>query len=245
LKILFLDESGDHNLSKIDDQYPVFVLGGIIVDMDSIENIDKEVDLFKLDMFGTTDTILHTADITRNKNGFEALKDSGFRSIFFDRLNSLIENIDFKIIACAIKKREHTAKYDFSAIDPYMLALNVLVEQFWIDIKSKNEKGLIVAEKRSRPLDQELELAWLELKIRGTRHLRGAQIDERITNLSLKDKKENINYLQLADLVVSPIGRYVIGKQMKKDFEIIKSKFVKNIDEVFEGHGLIVLPKSN
>ena len=88
MKLLFLDESGDHNLSKIDDQYPVFVLGGIIVDMDSMANIDREVDLFKLEMFGATDTILHTADITRNKNGFEGLQDSGFRSIFFDKLPS-------------------------------------------------------------------------------------------------------------------------------------------------------------
>jgi len=34
VKILFLDESGDHNLSIIDPQYPLFVLGGVIVDMD-------------------------------------------------------------------------------------------------------------------------------------------------------------------------------------------------------------------
>jgi len=32
MKILFLDESSSHNLSVIDPQYPVFVLGGVIVD---------------------------------------------------------------------------------------------------------------------------------------------------------------------------------------------------------------------
>ena len=31
MKVLFLDESGDHSLAKIDPQYPLFVLGGIIV----------------------------------------------------------------------------------------------------------------------------------------------------------------------------------------------------------------------
>ena len=31
MKVLFLDESGDHNLAVIDPQYPLFVLGGIIV----------------------------------------------------------------------------------------------------------------------------------------------------------------------------------------------------------------------
>ena len=29
MKVLFLDESGDHNLSVIDPQYPMFVLGGV------------------------------------------------------------------------------------------------------------------------------------------------------------------------------------------------------------------------
>ena len=31
MKVLFLDESGDHNLAVIDPQYPLFVLGGVIV----------------------------------------------------------------------------------------------------------------------------------------------------------------------------------------------------------------------
>ncbi|MHB8782940.1 MAG: DUF3800 domain-containing protein [Desulfobacteria bacterium] len=38
MKILFLDESGDHNLSVIDPQYPLFVLGGVIVDKDYAES---------------------------------------------------------------------------------------------------------------------------------------------------------------------------------------------------------------
>jgi hypothetical protein len=37
VKILFQDESGDHNLTVIDDNYPVFVLGGAIVDRDYAE----------------------------------------------------------------------------------------------------------------------------------------------------------------------------------------------------------------
>ena len=32
MKVLFLDESGDHNLAVIDPSYPLFVLGGVIVD---------------------------------------------------------------------------------------------------------------------------------------------------------------------------------------------------------------------
>jgi len=245
MKLLFLDESGDHNLTKIDDQYPVFVLGGIIVDRENLENITSQIDKFKIELFGTKEIILHTADITRNKNGFEKLKDKTFRELFYEQLNRLITELDFKIIACAIKKKEHFAKYEFSAIDPYMLSLNVLVERFYMEIHQNNKKGFIVAEKRDRTLDHEIELAWLNLKIKGTRFLKGSEIEDRIEKLVLQDKKENNNILQLADLVVSPIGRFVLGKQTKKDFEIIKEKFRKDKNGKTGGYGLVVLPKDN
>lgn len=32
MKVLFLDESGDHNLTVIDRSYPLFVLGSVIVE---------------------------------------------------------------------------------------------------------------------------------------------------------------------------------------------------------------------
>ena len=32
MRVMFLDESGDHNLAVIDPSYPLFVLGGVIVD---------------------------------------------------------------------------------------------------------------------------------------------------------------------------------------------------------------------
>ncbi|KJV92878.1 DUF3800 domain-containing protein [Rickettsia bellii] len=32
MHILFIDESGDHNLTKIDPSYPIFVLGGVIIE---------------------------------------------------------------------------------------------------------------------------------------------------------------------------------------------------------------------
>lgn len=71
MKVLFLDESGDHNLSVIDCSYPMFVLGGVIVDKAYAEGpLTKAFDDFKRRMFGRTDIVLHTADIVRVRNGF-------------------------------------------------------------------------------------------------------------------------------------------------------------------------------
>jgi hypothetical protein len=48
---------------------------------------------------------------------------------------------------------------------------------------------------------------------------------------------------RLADLVVTPIGRFVFGKAIKKDFEIVKSKSRRNRECENYGYGLVVLPK--
>ena len=38
MKVMFLDESGNHDLRKINPTYPVFVLGGVIVDRAHLRN---------------------------------------------------------------------------------------------------------------------------------------------------------------------------------------------------------------
>jgi hypothetical protein len=49
MQVLFLDESGDHSLSVIDPQYPVFVLGGVILDADyAATEMQTAVHRFKL-----------------------------------------------------------------------------------------------------------------------------------------------------------------------------------------------------
>jgi len=244
MKVLFLDESGDHNLSVIDPQYPLFVLGGIIVDKDYAEGpMTEAVRDFKQRILGRDDIILHTADITRNRNGFEAMKNPAFRERFYAELNELMRNLDYKIVACAIRKDEHIARYGVAALDPYLLSLDLLVERFAFDVGNVSGGGLIVAERRDPTLDHELELAWLNLKIQGTRYQQAKDIEKRILAMNLRAKSENIVGLQLADLVVTPIGRHVLGKPSKEDFEIVRSKLRRSRTGIVEGYGLVVLPK--
>ena len=62
MKILFLDESGDHRLSVIDPQYPVFVLGRVIVDAAyAATEIQAADHRFKLAALGHSDVTLHTS----------------------------------------------------------------------------------------------------------------------------------------------------------------------------------------
>jgi len=244
MNILFLDESGDHNLSKIDAQYPLFVLGGVITNQAYAEGTMAEaIADFKRRLFGRDDLILHTADITRNRNGFERLKDSAFRERFYKELNELMRSLEYQVVACVIRKRAHLSRYGLAALDPYLLSLDILVERFCMDIGRTPKSGMIIAEKRGPTLDRQLELSWLNLRIQGTQYMQAVEIDRRIRALTLHDKTENIAGLQLADLVVSPIGRCVLGKAIKEDYRIIESKYRKNWRGKHEGFGLVVLPK--
>jgi len=244
VKVLFLDESGDHNLAVVDPEYPVFVLGGVIMEQQYAEGrLEEALRDFKRRLFGREDIILHTADITRNRNGFERMKEGAFRETFYRELNDMLRGLDFKAVACVIRKNDHLARYGVAALDPYMLSLDVLVERFCMDIGDRESGGVIVAERRDPTLDRELDIAWLNLKVQGTRYVRANDIEKRVAGLNLRAKGANIAGLQLADLMVTPIGRKVLGKAVKEDYRVVEGKFRRSPSGRIDGYGLVVLPK--
>ena len=176
----------------VDSQYPPFVLGGVIMDREHAEG--QSVDALnesKADVFGRTDIILHTVDIARNRNGFEAMQDEAFRDYFYDRTNSLMRSLRYSVVACAICKDEHLSRYGLAAIDPYVLSPEVLVEIFCFEMGDVNEGGIVEPERRDLTLDRALELAWTNLKVRGTLRFYDQTVEDRISLLSLPDKKSN------------------------------------------------------
>ena len=248
-QILFLDESGDHSLSKVDPQHPIFVLCGVLMD-DAYHGTTatSALNSFKQSLFGKTDIILHTLDFTRNQSGFEEMKSHDFRVRFFGGLQALIHSLEFKIVACAIKKQEHLNKYGLNAIDPYILSLSVLVERFVFECGAR--EGTVVAESRDRTLNNALELAFLDLKIRGTRYLSATKVTKRIHNFAIRKESANLAGLQLADVVATPIARHVLGKTTYPKyseggdfFSAVQRKFRCDRQGRYEGMGLVVLPK--
>ena len=71
------------------------------------------------------------------------------------QLNALMADLQYTVIACAIRKEDHLARYGVAALDPYMLSLDVLVKRFCFEA-GHTGSGVIVAEKRDATLDREL-----------------------------------------------------------------------------------------
>lgn len=252
MKLMFLDESGDHNLDpkKIDPTYPVFVLTGCIFDEEYYnQEVVKRIEEIKVSFFGSKDIIFHTLEMIRpSKNKekkFLKLIDKEFRIRFYTELNKLLEKFDFKLVACAIKKQDHFEKYGVSSLDPYLLSFDNLLNRFIFELNFR-EKGKIIAERRNSILDNQLELAWLNTKISGTKFIQGAEIKEKVENLHMIPKSSNEAGLQIADLVASPIGRKIIGIRRKVghevDFEVLKKKFCNKNGRILN-YGLTILPK--
>ena len=246
MRTLYLDESGDHDLKRIDPSYPVFVLGGVIVDDIDLPVIEKELDRLKTSWFGTSNVVLHTADIVRNKTHFTRFKDAVLRARFFRDLNELVSDLNLEILACAIHKIMHRNQYGPQAWDPYMYALRVLVERFCLELGDVHYGGRMIAERRSKPLDRDFMFAWNDLKARGTAYVKPGAITHRISSCVLEHKSQNMAGLQLADLVVSPIGRHLIKKTntgILDFYPTIYEKLIKGVNGDALGHGLVMIPR--
>jgi hypothetical protein len=203
--------------------------------------MEPRIRALKEEFFDDPGIILHTTDIIRGKNGFEVLSDPLLRQEFYGALNALMRDLEYVVVACAIRKNEHLQQYGTNAVNPYDYSLEIVIERFCREIGDVDAGGMIFAEKRRPDLDDELEAAWMQLRERGTAYVRSHQLNHRIVDLSLKHKKLNVAGLQLADLVVSPIGRYLIGKPPREDWTIIERKFRRRGSKYW-GYGLIVQP---
>jgi len=241
--LCFLEESGDHILSGGDPNYPVFVLAGVVVEEDYYASvIQPEMEELKQKLFGRTDLVLHTADITRNRNGFEGLKDPGFRARFFQELNAAMRRWDYTVLSVIVDKRRLVEVYESSAWDPYDLSVGFLVERLVFLSEERKARAKIIVESRNASLDRRLEGTWEGLLEKGTYYVRAQRLRGRVEGLVFKKKGDNEAGLQLADLVASPIGRQYLGKPAKEDWEIVAEKLRRGPNG-YSGYGLVVFPK--
>jgi len=149
---LFLDETGDHGLSYIDRNFPIFLLCGCLFDQNELKNIEKDIDLFKQKFFKTTNVILHSREVRKCEGAFQILFDLDLKGKFYKNLNSIIKNSKFKIIGVGINKEEYIKKYGKSARDPYSLSLSFIIERlvFCMDELDKSAEVEIKAERRGK-----------------------------------------------------------------------------------------------
>jgi len=238
--LVFVDESGDHSLTSIDENYPVFVLAlCIIKKTDYINELVAKLKEIKIKYFGHDLAILHEHDILRKKEWFSKFDEKKRKSLMED-LGATIEQIPFHVVAGIIDKSRLHEKYSRPE-HPYHLALQFALERldFFLQAKRQHDRSLnVICEARGTKENKALELAFRQI------------CDGKNYNnlcypytIIIADKKCNSEGLQLADLIARPIGMsHIRPEQPNRAYEILKSKFCANAEGVFDGAGRKVFP---
>jgi hypothetical protein len=243
--IVYVDESGDHSLDKIDEAYPVFVLAFCIFYQENyISKVVSAVERLKFKQFGHDMVILHERDIRKETEPF-IFKSKDEKERFIDDLTQIIADSNFILIASLIDKRNLPNESDLPE-NAYHVALRSCLEGLTELLAEKGQQHRethVVFERRGAKEDKELELEFRRI-CDGANPSR-TKLPYRII---LADKKANSTGLQLADLVARPIGLdYLRPKQVNRAFAVLKQKFFcsggrQNLGQGYLGWGLRVYP---
>jgi len=236
--IIYADESGDHSLGKVsDEEYPVFVLAFCIFKKtDYAEHALSKLSQIKFDFWGHDAVVLHSHKIRKQREEFALLGNLPTLNKFVERINEMITNTPFSVIATAIDKHRLQKRY-VTPESPYNLGLLFCLERatkFLLEQGQKERLTYIIVEARGKKEDAELELEFRRII---TREKGLARFD-----IIFSDKKSNGAGLQIADLIAHPIGRHVINpKQENRSYNVVEKKFYKY--PYHEGKGLKIFPK--
>lgn len=215
--LVFIDETGDHNLTKIDVEYPIFALGALLIDEEEYTKLDQVVKNLKARFFSDDGTfILHSSELKRPTHKKtnprnKIMTDPVVRAAFYQSFeDEVMKTINFKLIICLIQKEYLAKNYHYPA-DPYHFSFENLLNRI---IRHGGESNTIYSEKRGSVLDAELEAEYEKRKKLGI-HFFPAETVSKRTSLELIDKKLNVNGLQVIDLIMGCYAKQYLGKKHK------------------------------
>lgn len=229
-----MDESGDHGIENIDEDYPIFVLSFCCFHIDDYVNAAvPSLQRFKFKYFGHDQVILHEHDIRKQGGNFLFLRrDRDLRESFLSDVADLVNKTPFDIISVVVDKQKLRNQYH-EPFNPYHLSLRFGLErllEYLINKEQQNKQIYIVFEQRGKKEDNELELEFRRI-CDGNRQFGYKRID--FTKILFRsffvDKRSNSCGLQLADLTARPVGlNYLRPNQRNRAYEIISQKIYRH-----------------
>ena len=238
--IVYVDESGDHSLESVSDEFPIFVLCFCIFKIEEyVTTVVPAMQRLKFDTFGHDAVVLHSHDIRKSKGDFRFLLDAAKRGRFLEAMNATVARSPFTIVAAIIDKRRLTHTYA-QPESPYNLALKFCMEPTYAFLHDRAICGPtvhILVEQRGKREDDDLELTFRRVSQGG--NYWGKMPFE----VKFVSKSANSSGLQLADLVAHPIARdYLVPEQPNRAYEVIDPKIRRSKSGKLEGYGLKVFP---
>ena len=240
--IAFFDECGDHSLTRINPQLPIFLLCTVVVERECYaKEIIPAIAAFKLRYFAHEGINLHSRDIRKSDGPFSILQNELVRHRFLSELSEMLTILPFTLFCTAILKNEYKKRYGDDARNPYDVALEYSFERILHFLEMHNEIALpVIAEARGKQEDDALRASFYDLMTKGTYYNNAERFNKLVCPISFRRKNDNIAGIQLADLCAYPVARHVMRPTEKhRAFDVLQPHFY-NSSRV---HGLKVFPK--
>lgn len=241
--VVYVDESGDHNLAKFDPTFPVFVLTFCIFrKSDYVGQIVPALQRIKFKHFGHDMVVFHEREIHKALPPFTFLIDAARRSVFMTDLNEWVSSSPFVMIAAAIRKPEFIQRHGPDGTNPYTVAMRLGLERVAKHLERRETKDRtvhFVFEARGKKEDAELELEFR--RVCDGSNYRGERFPFEII---FAGKQAHSTGLQLADLTARPIGRKVIKPdQPNRAYDTLAAKLDRHPTRgTIDGYGLKTYP---
>lgn len=224
--IIFADESGDHGLTSIDPQFPVFALVFCLFEKERYLNeVDPAIRRLKFKYFGHDAVVLHERDIRKQKGAFAILTDPTVREAFLDDLNTLMTTVPFEGYASIIDKAALKARYA-NPWNPYEMAMQFCMEKISNRLVAHGQRDRvthILFEGRGKVEDAQLELEFR--RVAGNAKRWGwRQVDFTRAPLEpvFEPKAANLSGHQFTDLIARPLALHALRPdQPNRAVEII------------------------
>jgi hypothetical protein len=239
--IIYVDESGDHNLVQTNPAYPIFSLAFCIFKKeDYTERAVPQLQNLKFRWFGHDAFVLHEREVRKQLKPFHILSPKERFDCFMAEISDLVSDTPMTVIAAVIHKDQLKAKYTDPG-NPYELALKFCVERTVRFLEERGQKDAlthIIVECRGEQEDRSLELEFR--RICDGKNMLG-KID--CLDILFVDKKANSTGLQIADLIARPIGlRILRPDQPNRAYDVIEAKFRQSAQGDHKGFGFKVFP---
>lgn len=239
--VIYVDESGDHNLVQTNSPYPIFSLAFCIFKKDQyVGSVVPALQNLKFAWFGHDAFVLHERELRKREKPFDVLAKREKHHAFMEHVSELMRAAPMTVIAAVINKERHNQHYA-DPDNPYELALKFCMERtihFLRGAGQTDKLTHLIVECRGKKEDAALELEFRRI-------CDGASWVGPINCLDIVfvDKRANSTGLQIADLIARPIGIHVLRpEQENRAYTIIQSKFRRNGAGRFLGFGLKVFP---
>ncbi|SIT40713.1 conserved hypothetical protein [Paraburkholderia ribeironis] len=237
--IVFVDESGDHSLTSIDADYPLFVLCFCVIrKADYGDTLVPRIKKLKFDTFGHDCVVLHEIDIRRKRGDFSLLSKEP-RERFMADLTQIIIDTQMTVIAVVIDKRKLKQRYS-NPYNPYHIGIKFGLERVRHFLRAHGQhENLthVVCEARGAKEDKDLELEFRRVCDGDNRSGVPYQFD-----IVICDKKANSEGLQISDLMARPIGLHILRPdQQNRAYDVLAEKFFSP-NSVVNGNGLKIFP---